>query len=66
MLSIVIGLTAMGLSLWGLSCWWGDFLVVMRGLLPFCFLMGGLVAVVAGASTFGGKSSAEEPPAEKK
>ncbi len=65
MLSIFIGLVTAGLSLWGLIHWRVDLVVVLKGLLPLCFLMGGIIAVIAGASVLGGKRS-EDPTSSKK
>lgn len=49
MLSVCIGLIVTAASLWGLIMWRNDFLIVMRGLVPICFMFGGIVAVIAGA-----------------
>ena len=55
MLSLLVGLVSIGLSLWGVVLWREEFLLVMKGFLPLCFLMGGIVAVIAGISSFVGK-----------
>ncbi len=60
MLSILLGLVTVGFSLWGIFFWREAFLFVMKGFLPLCFLLGGIVAVIAGVSAMGGK-----PPLEK-
>ena len=64
MISLVVGSVCVGLSLWGIVHWREEFVVVMKGFLPVSFLMGGLVAIIAGFSSFGGKKPAE--PVEKK
>lgn len=51
MLSIVLGLLFAGLGLVFLVTWFSDFLLVFRGSVPACVLLGGLVAVFIGAST---------------
>ena len=63
MLSLLVGLITVGLSLWGIALWREEFLLVMKGFLPLCFLMGGVVAVIAGISSLVGKPP-EDP--EKK
>ena len=57
MLSLIFGLVTMALSIWGLILWRAEFVFFLKGVLPVCFLMGGVVAVIAGLSTFGSKSS---------
>ena len=49
-LGIVIGVIAVLLGLRGLTAWWGDLLVVLRGSLPAVFILGGVIAVIAGIS----------------
>jgi hypothetical protein len=51
MASLIVGVGALAISVWGLLRWRAEFLFVMKGFLPFCLLMGGLVAVIAGASS---------------
>ncbi len=45
---VIIGLVAMGLAIWGLVVWWPTFGTVMRGLVPFCLLLFGLVNIASG------------------
>lgn len=58
MMSLIIGVVTVGLSVWGLVAWRAEFFFLLKGLLPVCFLMGGLMAVVAGIASFGGKRAA--------
>lgn len=51
MLAIVFGLVFMALGLWGLLSWWGDFLIILKGLFPVLFFFGGVIAVIAGATS---------------
>lgn len=51
MLSILIGLVVMGLSVWGMIVWSHDLGAFLRGFIPFSFFFGGLIAVIAGASS---------------
>ncbi len=50
MVSIVGGAVAVILGLTGLIIWWGDFIVIIKGMLPIFLLLGGLIAVLAGLS----------------
>ncbi len=64
MLSIIFGLAFAILGLWGVIGWWADFTTVVRGALPFMFVIGGMIAIVAGISgiidSMGGKTEKEE------
>jgi hypothetical protein len=50
MASLIAGFGAIAVAVWGLLRWRAEFLSVMKGFLPFCLLLGGLVAVIAGAT----------------
>lgn len=45
---VLVGLVAAGLATWGLVVWWPPFGMVMRGLVPFCLLVFGLVSITSG------------------
>lgn len=45
MLHVVIGLVLLILGVFGIISWWGDFGLVLRGLIPFAFLICGLTAI---------------------
>jgi hypothetical protein len=60
MLSVLVGLVSAGVSVWCLVLWRAEFLLVMKGFLPLCFLMGGIVAVIAGVTSLVGKTP-EDP-----
>ena len=49
-MNIVLGLVAFVLGIFGIISWWPDFGAVLRGLIPFLLLLGGLVAIGAGLS----------------
>ena len=53
MLNAVSGLVLLVLGAFGLTMWWQEFGLVLRGLIPFLFVIGGLVAI--GASLTAGK-----------
>ena len=61
MLSAVVGLLVCALSIGGMFHWKGELLLVLKGLLPLSFLVGGLLAVIAGLSSLkpGRKSEAD-------
>lgn len=45
MLHVIVGLVLLVLGLFGIISWWGEFGAVLRGLIPFLLVIGGLVAV---------------------
>jgi len=51
MVSIIFGLLFMALGIVFLVTWFGDFLLVLKGSIPACVVLGGLLAVFIGAST---------------
>jgi hypothetical protein len=53
LLHAVIGVVLLVLGAFGLTMWWQDFGLVLRGLIPFLLVIGGLVAIGAGLT--GGK-----------
>ena len=50
MASIIVGLLALALGLWGLTVWWWSFAELMRGLTPIALLLLGIVALASGVS----------------
>ncbi len=50
MLHSTIGLVLLVLGVFGLITWWEDFGLVLRGLIPFLLVLGGLVAIGAALS----------------
>ncbi len=48
MAHIIVGLILVILGVFGIISWWADFGLVLRGLIPFLFLIGGLVAIGSG------------------
>lgn len=51
MLAILVGILFIALGFYGVSLWVDDFMVVVRGFMPFMFAVGGIIAVVAGISS---------------
>ena len=49
-IGIVTGVIAVILGIKGLTGWWIDFVVVLKGCLPAIFILGGAIAVIAGVS----------------
>lgn len=47
---IIIGAIIVLLGIRGIWCWWSDFLTVLKGSLPAMLILGGAIAVIAGAS----------------
>jgi hypothetical protein len=48
--SIIAGLLAFAIGLWGLSVWWYSVEELLRGLIPLLLLLFGMVALMAGVS----------------
>ncbi|MBF0178145.1 MAG: hypothetical protein HQL63_15065 [Magnetococcales bacterium] len=48
--SIIIGLVAISLGLWGLSAWWWSMVEFLRGLIPLILVLFGFVALGAGVT----------------
>lgn len=46
--SIILGTILVIVSLFGITFWWWDMLVCIRGLFPLLLLLCGIVAIVAG------------------
>ncbi|MBF0136213.1 MAG: hypothetical protein H7833_10000 [Magnetococcus sp. DMHC-1] len=48
--SIIIGLVAISLGLWGLSAWWWSMVEFLRGVVPLFLVMFGFIALGAGVT----------------
>lgn len=48
MISVIAGLIAVVLGVWGLKVWWWSFSELLRGSIPLLLFIGGLVAIAAG------------------
>ena len=70
MLAMLLGLVFFVAGGLGVLVWHADFLAVIKGLVPFLFMVGGLISIVAGATniaeSFGPKMGDESVPEEKK
>ena len=51
MVSVIVGLLALALGLWGLTAWWWSVTEFLRGAMPIVFIIFGLVALAAGVQT---------------
>lgn len=51
MIAIVLGLVSVILGSWGVYFWFENFIALLKGLLPFSFICGGIIAIVAGTSS---------------
>jgi len=49
--SIMVGLLAISLGLWGLSAWWWSVVELVRGVLPLALIFVGVLALAAGVAT---------------
>ena len=59
MASIVFGLVAIALGLWGLSAWWWSVAEVLRGLVPLLLILIGPIALGAGITKLRENSEVE-------
>ncbi|MBF0400434.1 MAG: hypothetical protein HQL90_06665 [Magnetococcales bacterium] len=59
MASIVFGLVAIALGLWGLSTWWWSVVEVLRGVVPLLLILIGPVALGAGITKMRENSEVE-------
>jgi hypothetical protein len=70
MLTVIIGLLFIIAGGWGMFKWYGDFIFILKGFLPFMLFMGGLIAVVAGVTSITesleSKTQGGDEPEEKK
>lgn len=57
---LIGGIVALLLGLCGLIVWWGKFVAILQGSVPFLLLVGGLIA------TYAGIASAKDETARKK
>ena len=48
--SIIVGLLAFAMGLWGLSVWWYSVEELLRGMVPLLLLLFGVVPLMAGVS----------------
>ncbi|MBF0460315.1 MAG: hypothetical protein HQL87_02870 [Magnetococcales bacterium] len=64
MASIVFGLVAIALGLWGLSTWWWSVVEVLRGVVPLLLILIGPVALGAGITRLRENSEVEAVLAE--
>lgn len=65
MLAILFGVIFMALGIFGVFTWWSSFMVVLKGLLPFLIIFGGLLSIVAGASKINERAAAKESSDKK-
>jgi ABC-type transport system involved in multi-copper enzyme maturation permease subunit len=70
MLAILLGFVFVVAGALGMFIWKGDFVIVLKGLLPFLLLVGGVISVVAGitsiSESFPPKAETEDETQEKK
>ena len=63
-LSVAGGIIAVAVGIWYLSLWWDDVTIVAKGVLVAALILGGLLALFAGAGEI--KDSAAEKRKEEK
>lgn len=63
-LSIIGGLVAIVLGVWGIMSWWTAFVEILKGIVPCILILGGLIAFFAGINE--AKEAASRAKEEKK
>jgi len=63
--SVVIGAIVVLLGLLGLMSWWGEFTVILKGMLPAMMIFAGAVAVIAGLSEMKDEASSKKEETKK-
>jgi hypothetical protein len=58
------GIVALVIGVIGLIAWWGDFLKVIRGIIPIILVLGGALAIYLGIEDL--KTTPPPPPPEEK
>ena len=58
------GIVALIIGVVGLFAWWGDFLKVLKGIIPIILVLGGALAVYLGIEDI--KTTSAAPPEEAK
>ena len=51
MISVLLGLIFLGLGIFGLTQYWSEFLIFVKGFLPFSLAVSGIIAILAGVSS---------------
>jgi len=60
MISILVGVGLIILGLWGIVQWFPDFLIFLKGFFPLSIMLGGIVAIIVGVSSFSPARSHEK------
>ena len=63
-ITVLGGIISIIIGIWGISAWWWDFKVLLRGAVPPILVLGGLAALFAGISEI--KDAAQAKKEEKK
>ena len=67
MVALIVGIILLGLGIWGLAAWIREFWWVLKGSVPFIFILCGLAAIAVGLSSVKDKAAIaakEEPQPE--
>ncbi len=65
MYSVLGGIVALLLSIWGFYKWWFIFADIFKGLIPLILLIFGIIAVVNGAKKMREEADVESKPGPK-
>lgn len=61
MVAVVVGLTFISLGAWGLLVWFDEFLFTVKGWGPISLILGGLIAIIMGISSFRAVRDGQRP-----
>lgn len=61
MIATLVGCIFIVVGLWGISEWFGDFVIMAKGFVPVSLVLGGLVALVSGLSSMRKPRGNEKP-----
>jgi len=65
-ITVLGGLISILLGIWGLVSWWYNFVVLLKGSVPFILILGGLAALFAGISEIKDCMQAKKEEAKNK
>lgn len=64
-ISVIGGVVAVLLGVWGIIGWWGYFIKVLQGTVPAMLIFGGLIAVFLGVSEIKDELAAKKEEKKK-
>ncbi|MCB4791801.1 MAG: hypothetical protein LHV68_07935 [Elusimicrobia bacterium] len=62
MLAVIFGLLFAIMGIWGIVTWWSDYIIVLKGLVPFMLFCGGIISIIVGISAISDSLKSKESP----